>query len=304
MALGVPVSASTATGKFRTAAGLPAMTSRGVDPHDVNVWLPDGHAPGDRHPVVYIVDLEQVPDSEGRMHDAAGPSGHIAALAAAALCRSAIVVGIGRSAKRLRYYTPAAPLALLPDELRTRCEVVIGGPALSDAYLQFLVEVVKPAVDMAFPTLPGRSHSFVAGAGMGGLISLYALTRYPGVFGGAASLSTERAILPPDLATELDDRNWSRELQRGIAGYLARALPRASTRRLYVDYSDPTHDGLSWPLRRAFEHIASAKGYVRYRDLESQPLTERDRTEEGRRERADVAATLLLKSCFERAETD
>lgn len=304
MALGLPASATIAPGRFRNAASLPGLKSHDVEPHDVRVWLPDGHRPGMRHAVLYIVDLEQVPDSTGRMHDAAGPDGHIAALAAAALCRSAIVVGIGRSTGRSRYYAPAMPLALLPAALRARCETAIGGPALSDAYLRFLVDVVKPAIDRSFPTLSGREHSFIAGAGMGGLIALYALTEHPRIFGGAASLSTERAILPPELALDPDGRRSLKELQRAITRYLATSLPPAGTRRLYLDYSEPTGDSLSIPLRYAFEPIAAARGYRRYRDFESEPLSGRDRTEQGRRERADVAATLLLKSCFERAETD
>jgi len=304
LAGGVPAMASPSPGKFRTAARLPALRSGPVAPHDVNVWLPDDAAPGTRHPVLYIVDLEQVPDNEQRMHDAGGPSGHLAALAAAALCRSAIVVGIGAAASGLRHYTPAAPLALLPPELRARALGALGGAPLSDTYLQCLVAQVKPAVDRAFPTLPGPAHSFIAGADMGGLLSLYALTRYPRVFGGAASLSTERAMLPPDLMPEADFPTWRGAIERAIARYLAETLPRARTHRLYVDYSDPSRDALSAPLRHAVERISAARGYVRYRDLQSEPLTQRDRTEQGRRERADVAATLLLKACFERAETD
>lgn len=48
MTLALPVSASKATGKLRRAASLPAMTSTGVDLHDVNVSLPDRHPSDDR----------------------------------------------------------------------------------------------------------------------------------------------------------------------------------------------------------------------------------------------------------------
>ncbi|MFA6117927.1 MAG: alpha/beta hydrolase-fold protein [Sphingomonas sp.] len=280
------------------------MPSRFVEPRDINVWLSDDRSGNRPLPVVYINDLEQLPDREGPWHDASGPDGHIAALAAAALSWPAIVVGIGCSSTSLRDFAPGAPLALCAAGLRGQVEIALGGPALSDAYLRFIVEELKPAIDASFPTAPGRRHTFIAGADMAGLASVYALTSYPQVFGGAASFSTERVLVPPEIARAPDHVSWSRNLERGIARYLARTLPLARSHRLYIDYSDATLDGLSGPLRSAVERIALAKGYARHRDFESLPLTRDDRSEQGRCERAAVAARLLLKADFERAETD
>ena len=47
----------------------------------------------------------------------------------------------------------------------------------------------KPFIDENFPTLPDRSHTFIAGSSMGGLMSLYALIAYNQVFSRAAALS-------------------------------------------------------------------------------------------------------------------
>jgi predicted peptidase len=51
----------------------------------------------------------------------------------------------------------------------------------SDLYLEMLVKEVKPFVDQRYRTLPGQQDTFLMGSSMGGLISLYALQRYPEV---------------------------------------------------------------------------------------------------------------------------
>lgn len=51
----------------------------------------------------------------------------------------------------------------------------------SDAYLSMLVKEVKPWVDEHYQTLTDREHTALMGSSMGGLISLYALQKYPDV---------------------------------------------------------------------------------------------------------------------------
>ena len=58
-----------------------------------------------------------------------------------------------------------------------------------DRYLSFVIDQVIPRVESQFRvehTPAGRS---IAGSSMGGLVSLYALWKHPGVFGAAAALS-------------------------------------------------------------------------------------------------------------------
>jgi predicted alpha/beta superfamily hydrolase len=63
------------------------------------------------------------------------------------------------------------------------------GPGEGEAYLRFVVEVVKPFIDARYRTRPGRADTAVAGSSMGGLISHVAIQRYPAVFGKAGVLS-------------------------------------------------------------------------------------------------------------------
>src|SRR4029453_2520934 len=56
-------------------------------------------------------------------------------------------------------------------------------------YVDFLVKTLKPFIDKNYRTEKGRENTFVAGSSMGGLLSLYALLKYPKVFGGAGVFS-------------------------------------------------------------------------------------------------------------------
>jgi Predicted hydrolase of the alpha/beta superfamily len=56
-------------------------------------------------------------------------------------------------------------------------------------YVDFLVQTLKPHVDAHFRTKRDREHTYIAGSSMGGLISMYAILKYPNVFGGAGIFS-------------------------------------------------------------------------------------------------------------------
>lgn len=52
-----------------------------------------------------------------------------------------------------------------------------------EAYVDFIAETLKPYIDSNFRTLPDREHTGIMGSSLGGLISHYALLKYPEVFG-------------------------------------------------------------------------------------------------------------------------
>ena len=55
--------------------------------------------------------------------------------------------------------------------------------------MEWWVNKYKPFIDNYFPTLPDREYTFIGGSSMGGLMSLYAVTKYNNVFSRAAVLS-------------------------------------------------------------------------------------------------------------------
>jgi predicted alpha/beta superfamily hydrolase len=58
-----------------------------------------------------------------------------------------------------------------------------------EAYLEWLVESVKPLVDRSFPTRTDREGTGTIGSSLGGLISLYAAVKYPALFGLIGAMS-------------------------------------------------------------------------------------------------------------------
>lgn len=63
------------------------------------------------------------------------------------------------------------------------------GEGEGDAYMNYIVEQVKPFVDSTYRTLPDREHTAIMGSSMGGLISHYAIYRFPKIFGKAIIFS-------------------------------------------------------------------------------------------------------------------
>jgi alpha-glucosidase len=56
-------------------------------------------------------------------------------------------------------------------------------------YVNFLVKTLKPYVDKKYRTLKKKEDTFIAGSSMGGLISMYAILKYPKTFGAAGVFS-------------------------------------------------------------------------------------------------------------------
>ncbi len=63
------------------------------------------------------------------------------------------------------------------------------GKAEGKEYLDFIVKNLKPYIDSKYRTKKGRENTFIAGSSMGGLISFYAILKYPDIFGGAGVFS-------------------------------------------------------------------------------------------------------------------
>jgi predicted alpha/beta superfamily hydrolase len=109
-----------------------------------------------------------------------------------------IVVAVDNTADRLNEYTHDF------DPHRQQ-----GGRG--NAYLQFMVQELKPLVDQSFMTLKERQHTGILGSSLGGLISVYGAARYAHTFGLVGALSpsiwwNQQSILKIVEAAELPVR--------------------------------------------------------------------------------------------------
>lgn len=145
------------------------------------IYLPQDYASTSRrYPVLYLHDGQNVFDDATSF---AGEWGVDECMDT--MKQKCIVVAVDNGgSRRLNEYCPYDFSLSGPAPNNT-----ITGRGEGREYVDFLVQTLKPFIDKHYRTLPGRRHTFIAGSSMGGLISLYAVLRYPQVFGGAGIFS-------------------------------------------------------------------------------------------------------------------
>jgi enterochelin esterase-like enzyme len=236
--------------------------ARHVGARPVDVWLPADYSPLRRYQVLYMHDGQNLFD--GR-HAYGGKSWRadvaLSRLVKAGRIADTIIVGVWNAGvERYAEYYPEKALTFAPEDARREyVDVASNGRSKADAYLRFLVEELKPAIDQRFATRPGPQNTFIVGSSMGALISIYALCEYPQVFGGAAGLSTHWVGRPTA---------WGRERVRNAAlplaamSYLSQKLPPAGHHRIYTDRGDDWLDSLHAPAHLMVAEVLRERGYT------------------------------------------
>lgn len=146
-----------------------------LPPRAVQVYLPPGYRAGrDRFPVLFLHDGQNLFDpatsflgswhAERALDQRAGDGAPVIAVA---------IPNAGE--RRLHEYAP----------FRDRRYGGGGG----EAYLAWILGVVQPLIEREFRVARGRERTAIAGASMGGLISLFAYARFPAQFGLAGGMS-------------------------------------------------------------------------------------------------------------------
>lgn len=74
------------------------------------------------------------------------------------------------------------------DELTPFVNEKYGG-GKGDLYLSFIIETLKPYVDLNYRSLTDNENTIIWGSSLGGLMSLYAVIKYPETFGKAGIFS-------------------------------------------------------------------------------------------------------------------
>ena len=161
--------------------------SRGLrNNRDVVVWLPPGYGlMRRRHPVIYFQDGQNIFDPATAFLGNAWQAGDRATeLIRAHQIAAPIMVGVYNTGfNRMNEYAPTPAEFTGWDGEKCR--------STGDAkrYARFLVNELKPFIDVRYLTLPGVRHTALVGSSMGGLVSLYFALWHPRVFGHVAALS-------------------------------------------------------------------------------------------------------------------
>ncbi|MGL2966358.1 alpha/beta hydrolase [Flavobacterium sp. XGLA_31] len=136
------------------------------------VYLPKDYAVSTkRYPVIYMHDAQNLFDAQTSFAGEWNVDETLDSIHA-----QVIVIGIENGGdKRIDELTPY------------KNEKYGGGKA--DAYLDFIVNILKPKVDASYRTKPNAHNTCIMGSSLGGLVSFYAAIKYPKVFGKVGCFS-------------------------------------------------------------------------------------------------------------------
>ena len=127
-----------------------------------------------RYPVLYMQDGQNIFDEQTAAFGEWGVDESLDSLIKKGMS-ACIVVGIANGPNRMNEYNPYA--------FRNY------GKGAGNEYVDFLAQTLKPFIDTHYRTSTTKENTIIAGSSMGGLISYYALLKYPQVFGKAGIFS-------------------------------------------------------------------------------------------------------------------
>jgi len=147
---------------------------------DLRIYLPaDYRTSNKKYPVLYMHDAQNLYNKGLNKKQSWNVDSILSALP---VNQQAIVVGIDHGGmKRISEYSPYKSDY---------------GSAEGPAYVEFLVQNLKPYIDNHYRTKTDAKHTAIAGSSMGGLISFYATLKYPQIFGAAGVFSPALWINP------------------------------------------------------------------------------------------------------------
>ena len=142
------------------------------------IWIylpPDYYSSLKRYPVLYMQDGQNLFDEATSFSGEWGVDEYLDSMYKKGK-KEVIVIGIDNGQnKRMSEYNP--------------WEFQQFGKGEGDQYVDFLVKTLKPFIDKTYRTDKDRKNTYIAGSSMGGLISYYAVLKYPKIFGGAGIFS-------------------------------------------------------------------------------------------------------------------
>ena len=277
-----------------TLVHYPSFPSDLVEPRPVDVWLPDGYEESDSpYPVIYMHDGQFMFDrptspyastwerTKGLIYGGVfwNVDETMARLIAKKQIRPTIVVSVWNlpNVKRRTEYMPQKPVTEEIGRLLVAESDITREAITSDNYLRFLVTELKPFIDKTYLTKPDADNTLIMGSSMGGMISAYAVSEYPEVFGAAACLSTHW-VLGEGAAVKWYKNNW----------------PTAGNHRLYFDYGTKSIDAGYEPFQKMMDAVMRQKGYRENEDWVTRRFEGASHRPKAWRERLYIPLIFLL----------
>ncbi|WP_440998743.1 alpha/beta hydrolase [Fodinibius sp. SL11] len=257
-----------------------------VDARNVDIWLPDNYSSSNKYSVLYMHDGQMLFDSSKTWNNQEWKVDEVAGkLISEDKISPVIVVGIwNNDDQRFAEYFPAKAVNYIPKTQRDSLMKLGPVNLKADYYLKFLVSELKPFIDSTYSTQPGSEHTYLMGSSMGGLISIYGLSEYPDLFGGAACLSTHW------IGTSKSDNI----IPKAINSYLSANLPSPENHKIYFDHGTATLDSLYPPYQDLIDQTMRDKGYTPENWI-SREFEGADHSEKSWSNRLHIPLTFLLE---------
>ena len=276
------------SGSVQRITGLP---SAHIKTRPVDVWLPDGYSMEKAYAVLYMHDGQMLFDTvttwnkqEWKVDEIAGQ------LQKNQKTKDFIVVAVHNISEiRWNDYFPAKAMDFVSEDDKAKITALAhrnnaNTDLYADDYLKFLVEELKPLIDSVYSVESDTANTSIAGSSMGGLISMYAISEYPDVFGGAACISTHWP------GTGVSDEN---PLPDAIFKYMEKNIPSPDRHRIYYDYGDQTLDQYYPQYASRVDAIMKAKGYD-VSNFKNRFFKGADHSENSWNQRLDIPFMFLL----------
>lgn len=271
-----------------TLQRIDSFPSSHIVPRPVDIWLPDGYSNDKKYAVLYMHDGQMLFDSlttwnkqEWKADEWAGQ------LQKEGKTKDFIIVAPHNIAEiRHSDYYPQKPFELLSQKSQDSIWDIAKKNKFSfnklnsDNYLKFLTQELKPFIDESYSVQSDRENTVVLGSSMGGLISMYAVSEYPKIFGGAGCLSTHW------IGTYSNKNN---PIPQTFFTYMEENLPEAATHKIYFDYGTETLDALYLPYQETVTNLIAKKGHTKNLKFEGT-----DHSENSWNQRLDIPLTFLL----------
>ena len=268
--------------------------SKYVSARNIDIWVPTDYSPDRKYAVIYMNDGQTLFDpSMSWLNKEWGVDELMGKLSKDKLIKDTIIVGIWNSGlERTNDYFPKKAYEKLSQEYlielreeldKSEYTASMMTEIQSDNYLKFIVEELKPFIDHKYSTRPDRDNTFILGSSYGGLISMYAISEYPEIFGGAACLSTH-------WIGTFDDNPI---IAQAVIDYFAENVPDPATHKIYFDYGSETLDQYYKPYQLKIDAVMVANGYdsSNWKTLE---FVGEEHSEDAWSKRLDIPLTFLV----------
>jgi hypothetical protein len=230
----------------------------------VLIWLPTDYNPKVKYATIYMHDGQMLFDAtttwnkkEWRVDETAD------SLISNGITRPFIVVGIYNDPpNRYAEFFPKQAVQYMDTAYVSKLTSSLwNGELRADFYLDWIKKELIPFIEQTYSVSHKREDRFLIGSSMGGLISLYGLTRSPETFGGAACLS----IHTPMINFQMVGDDAMNQLVLPFNTYLSKTLPSPKKAKIYIDrgtetldaYYGPYHDVLLTTMKKCGYEIGS-----------------------------------------------